>query len=56
MGVFDAEGREFTGPDPVVGGGDFQPAEPPPLAPGLTEPLPAPDPDHMHQLKMLRLD
>jgi len=36
--------------------GDFQPAEPPPLAPGLTEPVPAPDPDHMHQLKILRLE
>ncbi len=37
-------------------GAEFSPAEPPPLAPGLTEPVPAPDPDHMHQLKMLRLD
>ena len=35
--------------------GGFQPAEPPPLAPGLTEPVPPPDPDHMHQLKILRL-
>jgi hypothetical protein len=34
----------------------FLPATPPPLAPGLTEPVPPPDPDHMHQLKMLRLD
>jgi len=34
---------------------EFTPAEPPPLAPGLTEPVPAPDPDHMHQLKILRL-
>ncbi|MFQ5844718.1 MAG: hypothetical protein ACE5JG_06985, partial [Planctomycetota bacterium] len=34
----------------------FTPAQPPPLAPGMTEPLPLPDPDHMHQLKVLRLD
>jgi hypothetical protein len=34
---------------------DFVPAEPPPLAPGLTESVPDPDPDHMHQLKLLRL-
>ncbi|MHC4449495.1 MAG: hypothetical protein ACYS0E_05025 [Planctomycetota bacterium] len=33
----------------------FTPAEPPPLAPGLTEPVAAPDPEHMHQLKILRL-
>ena len=26
------------------------------LAPGLTEPVPPPDPDHMHQLKLMRLD
>ncbi len=35
---------------------DFTPAEPPPLAPGMTEPVPAPDPGDMHQLKLLRLD
>ncbi|MFQ5654541.1 MAG: hypothetical protein ACE5GW_07400 [Planctomycetota bacterium] len=34
----------------------FQAAEPPPLAPGMTEPLPGPDPSHQHQLRMLRLD
>ncbi len=34
----------------------FTPAEPPPLAPGLTEPVPPPDPDHMHQLRIVRLD
>jgi hypothetical protein len=33
----------------------FQPADPPPLAPGLTEPVPPPDPDHMHQLRVMRL-
>ncbi|MHC4940277.1 MAG: hypothetical protein ACYTHK_15135 [Planctomycetota bacterium] len=45
--------------DPVLdaasGAPEFQPAEPPPLAPGLTEPVPAPDPDDMHQLRILRL-
>lgn len=34
----------------------FTPADPPPLAPGLTEPVPPPDPEHMHQLRIVRLD
>jgi len=33
----------------------FSPATPPPLAPGLTVPMPPPDPAHMHQLKLLRV-
>lgn len=37
------------------GGGGFQPVLPPPLAPGLTEPVRAVDPLHSHQLKLLRL-
>ena len=37
-------------------GDGFMPADPPPLAPGLTEPVPPPDPAHRHQLKYLRLD
>ncbi|MCU0726122.1 MAG: hypothetical protein MUE73_10080 [Planctomycetes bacterium] len=44
--------------DGLTGGAvprDFTPAEPPPLAPGMTEPVPAPDPADMHQLKLLRL-
>jgi len=36
--------------------GDFEAADPPPLAPGLTQPVPAPDPAHRHQLKLMRLD
>ncbi|MCK6479926.1 MAG: hypothetical protein L6R43_07185 [Planctomycetes bacterium] len=36
------------------GEGGFVPAEPPPLAPGLRSPVPAPDPEQMHQLKLLR--
>jgi len=40
---------------PADGAGSFVPADPPPLAPGMTEPLPAPDPDHAHQLKILRI-
>ncbi len=35
---------------------EFTPAEPPPLAAGLTEPVDAPDPDHMHQLRWMRID
>lgn len=34
----------------------FVPAQPPPLAPGMTEPMPAPDPEHRHQLKMVRIE
>ena len=34
----------------------FIPADPPPLVPGMTELLPAPDPAHRHQLKLLRLN
>ena len=47
-----------AGPVPGVGGEKqgFRAAEPPPLAPGLTEPVDPPDPDDMHQLKLLRLD
>ena len=46
-------------PMPAAGGADaaadFLPADPPPLAPGLTEPVPVPDPLHRHQLRLLRL-
>jgi hypothetical protein len=38
-----------------VAGDAFVPVDPPPLAPGMTEPVDAPDPDEMHQLKLLRL-
>ncbi len=34
----------------------FNPADPPPLAPGLTEPVPAPNPEHMNQLRVMVLD
>lgn len=34
----------------------FSPAAPPPLAPGMTQTLPAPNPAHMHQLKLLCID
>jgi hypothetical protein len=36
--------------------GGFRPATPPPLAPGMTQPVPAVDPTHRHQLKLLRLE
>jgi hypothetical protein len=49
----DAEGAASPSTAHVI---DFTPADPPPLAPGLTEPVPAPDPAHMHQLKLIRLD
>ncbi len=34
---------------------DFEPATPPMLAEGLTDPVPAPVADHRHQLRLLRL-
>jgi len=34
---------------------NFTPAEPPPLAPGLTEPVAVPNPLHQHQLHLLRI-
>lgn len=34
---------------------NFRPVEPPPLAAGMTGPVPAPDPKHRHQLRLLRL-
>ena len=36
--------------------GRFTPVEPPPLAPGMTETLPPPDPAHMHQLRVIVLE
>jgi hypothetical protein len=36
--------------------GGFTAATPPPLAPGMGQALPAPDPKHQHQLKLIRLD
>ena len=38
------------------GGPSFIPADPPPLAPGMTELVPDPDPAHRHQLKLVRLN
>ena len=65
--VFQETKQELAcvgGPMPAVGtagsaplaAASFNPATPPPLAPGLTTPLPAPDPAHRHQLRYLRLD
>ncbi|MEN8151706.1 MAG: hypothetical protein ABFS86_17960 [Planctomycetota bacterium] len=50
--------RSLDGPMTFGAGAEdgFQAAEPPPLAPGMTEPVAPPDPDHMHQLKLIRLD
>jgi len=51
MFVEDAWGAAPAAP---AAGDRFTPVEPPPLAPGMTEEMPAPDPDHMHQLKLIR--
>jgi hypothetical protein len=48
-------GPQFFELDGAAGAG-FVAAEPPPLAPGMTQPVDPPDPDDMHQLKLLRLD
>ncbi len=48
-----------TGPLPPGTAGApplFVPVEPPPLAPGMTEPMPPPEPAHMNQLRLLRLE
>lgn len=34
----------------------YAPATPPPLAPGMTDPMPPVDADHMHQLKLVRIE
>jgi len=34
----------------------FRQATPPPLAPGMTQPMPAVDPAHSHQLQLVRID
>ncbi len=41
--------------DTASGAAPFVPADPPPLAPGLTETVSAPDPLHRHQLRLLRI-
>jgi hypothetical protein len=47
----------FVGADGAANGAPeaFEPADPPPLAPGLTEEAPPVDPGDMHQLVILRL-
>lgn len=63
------ETEQTWGPVPMVGpaigapmalasaaAGSFTPAVPPPLAAGLTTPLPAADPADAHQLKLIRID
>jgi hypothetical protein len=54
LGV-DMRGAAEGGAPAAPTAGDFQAADPPPLAPGLTEPVPPPNPQHRHQLKLLRL-
>jgi hypothetical protein len=58
--AFGVPERFFGPPAPQGGmaddGFEFDPAEPPPLAPGMTEPVEDPDPDHMHQLRLLRIE
>lgn len=38
------------------GAANFSAAAPPPLAPGLTQPVASPDADHMSQMRLLRVD
>jgi hypothetical protein len=52
----DMRGAMEDGAAAPAAGGDFTAAEPPPLAPGLEQPMPAPDPAHRHQLKLMRID
>ena len=55
LGAWNAPGRIGLLP-PNFSSPGFSAAKPPPLAPGMTLPLPAPDKAHRHQLKLLRLD
>jgi hypothetical protein len=52
-GVRGAEGGGAGAP--AAGDAEFRPADPPPLAPGLSEPVPPPDPADRHQLRLMRL-
>jgi hypothetical protein len=45
-----------TGQFPNGSVAGFTPAQPPPLMPGLTGTVPAANPYHLHQLKVMRLD
>jgi len=51
-----AMGLATQGAPTAANAAGFQAATPPPLAPGLTTPLAAPDPADRHQLKLMRLD
>ena len=55
-GGVDVRGLPEGGGAGVPASGDFTPADPPPLAPGLTGTVPPPDLEHRHQLKLMRLD
>ena len=55
LGDFGAVGAAGSAALPTAEDG-FVPAEPPPLAPGLTEPVRPPNPDHSNQLRVIRLE
>jgi len=48
-------GRGLVPPNALATPPSFRPVEPPPLAAGMTGPVPAPDPKHHHQLRLVRL-
>lgn len=55
LGLFPQSGNAAQ----TTGGplqGQFLAANPPPLAPGMTQPLPAVVPTHAHQLQLIRID
>lgn len=55
LGMFQQSGNAAqTAGGPIQGG--FRAATPPPLAPGMTQPLPAVVPTHAHQLQLVRID
>lgn len=54
LGLFPQSGRSQTLGGPMQG--QFLSAYPPPLAPGMTQPLPPVVPTHAHQLQLVRID
>lgn len=55
LGGWSSSSTSTTGGGPQLSSPGFSAAMPPPLSAGMVDPVPAPDPSHRHQLRMLRL-
>lgn len=56
IGMYGGGFAQTTGPNGPLLWPTFSIASPPPLAPGMTLPLPPPDLAHAHQLRLVRID